>query len=53
MSIRLDTYEMVNVESVVVGGHGHDVTCIVTLEGGEAATPEWCAALGLGLGAYR
>jgi hypothetical protein len=32
LGIRVDVYEILNVESVVVGDFGHDVTCIVSIE---------------------
>ncbi|MCP3142210.1 hypothetical protein [Pyxidicoccus xibeiensis] len=33
LGIRLDTYELIQVDSVVVGDYGYDVTCICTIEG--------------------
>jgi hypothetical protein len=32
LGIRIGTYDMLNVESVVVGDPGYDVTCICTVE---------------------
>jgi len=32
LGIRLDVYEVMNVESVVVGDPGYDVTCIVAFD---------------------
>lgn len=32
LGIRLDIYEVMNVESVVVGDAGYDVTCIVAFD---------------------
>lgn len=51
LGIRLDTYEVANVESVVVGDRGYDVTCVCTLDG-ELATPALCVRLGFEEGAY-
>ena len=36
LGIRVDVYEVLNVDSVVVGDRGYDVTCIVHLEGTDA-----------------
>lgn len=33
LGIRIATYDMLNVESVVIGDAGYDVTCICTSEG--------------------
>lgn len=33
LGIRVDVYDMVEVDSVVVGDPGYDVTCICTIEG--------------------
>ncbi len=33
LGIRIDPYDVLNVQSVLVGDRGHDVTCICTLEG--------------------
>lgn len=51
LGIRLDVYEVANVESVVAGDPGYDVTCICTLEG-EPASPEACMRLGFEEGPY-
>ena len=34
LGIRIDVYDMLQVESVVLGDRGYDVTCICTFEGG-------------------
>jgi hypothetical protein len=54
LGIRLDVYEMLNVESVVVGDPGYDVTCIVKLEDSDGSdiTEEKCQALGFEIGPY-
>lgn len=36
LGIRLDIYDIFNVDSVVVGDEGYDVTCIGMLEGVES-----------------
>jgi len=45
---------MVNVESVVVGDYGYDVTCIVQLEPQEAVdtSEKRCTALGFEISPY-
>ena len=54
LGIRIDTYEILNVDSVVVGDARCDVTCIVHLEGvaDENITKEKCLALGFEKGVY-
>ena len=54
LGIRVDTYEVLNVESVVVGDDSCDVTCIVRLEGVEPGllTEKKCKALGFQAGDY-
>lgn len=55
LGIRLDTYEMVNVDSVVVGDDDRwdiDVTCIVSWEGGGTPTDEQWERLGFESGVY-
>jgi hypothetical protein len=54
LGIRLDTYDMVNVDSVVVGDHGYDVTCIVSVEGVKAkdVTEKLLIRLGFEKGVY-
>jgi hypothetical protein len=52
LGIRVDTYEVLNVESVVVGDRGYDVTCITRLDGAEPATEAKCRALGFEPGDY-
>ncbi|QEL16096.1 hypothetical protein [Limnoglobus roseus] len=34
LGIRIDVYDMLRVDSVVIGDDGYDVTCICTFEGG-------------------
>ena len=34
LGIRIDVYDMLHVDSVVVGDFGYDVTCICSFEGG-------------------
>lgn len=54
MGIRLDVYEVFNVDSVVVGDFGYDVNCIGVPEGlpDEAITEERCQCLGFEEGLY-
>jgi hypothetical protein len=54
LGIRLDVYEVLNVESVVVGDPGYEVTCIVRLEGVEEGkvTEKKCRALGFEIRHY-
>lgn len=51
LGIRLDTYEVFNVDSVVVGDPHYDVTCIGQLEGDEI-TEKQCLRLGFEEGVY-
>jgi hypothetical protein len=51
LGIRVDTYEILNVDSVVIGDHGYDVTCIVQHEGGPI-TAEKCVVLGFEIAPY-
>jgi hypothetical protein len=51
LGIRLATYDVLEVVSVVVGDPGYDVTCICTLEG-EAATAAICERLGFESASY-
>lgn len=54
MGIRLDTYVIVNVDSVIVGDDDRwqiDVTCIVSMEGGNATAADW-ERLGFESGVY-
>jgi hypothetical protein len=55
LGIRVDVYEMLNVDCVVVGDHGYDVTCIVHLEdtAPSEVTKEKCKSLGFEIGVYR
>lgn len=54
LGIRLDVYEIFNVDSVVVGEFGYDVTCIGHLENLPAhdATPQKYQSLGFEEGIY-
>ncbi|MCI0709190.1 MAG: hypothetical protein L0154_03420 [Chloroflexi bacterium] len=54
LGIRLDVYEIFNVDSVVVGDFGCAVTCIGVLEGlpDEVITEERCQRLGFEEGLY-
>jgi hypothetical protein len=54
LGIRIDVYEVLNVQSVVVGDPGYDVTCIVQLEGADPSelTDEKCKSLGFEIGPY-
>jgi hypothetical protein len=53
LGIRIDTYDMIQVDSVVVGDLGYDVTCICTIEGdaGEYSA-ERLESLGFEQGGY-
>src|SRR5262245_52711737 len=46
LGIRIDVYDMLNVESVVIGDPGFDVTCICTVEMGWSTTPTASARSG-------
>jgi hypothetical protein len=54
LGIRLDVYDMVNVDSVVVGDFGYDVTCIVSVEGAkpDEVTEKLLTRLGFERGVY-
>lgn len=54
LGIRLDVYEIFNVDSVVVGDFGYDVTCIGQIEmvNPQAITDKECEALGFVSGPY-
>jgi hypothetical protein len=54
LGIRIDVYELLNVQSVIVGDFGYDVTCIVQLEDVSPAelTEQKCKALGFEVGPY-
>jgi hypothetical protein len=54
LGIRIDAYEILNVQSVVVGDPGYEVTCIVQFEGTDPneITNEKCEALGFEVGPY-
>ena len=53
LGIRLDTYDLLQVDSVVVGDHGCDVTCICTFEGGgDDYTEAQVLAFGFEEGSY-
>ncbi|GAQ59672.1 hypothetical protein [Streptomyces scabiei] len=55
LGIRLDTYDVVNVDSVLVGDDGRwdiDVTCLVSVDGGAPFTEERWEELGFESGVY-
>lgn len=54
LGIRIDVYEMLNVQSVLVGDFGYDVTCIVQLEDTDPSeiTTRKCRSLGFEVGPY-
>ncbi|HEX2622609.1 MAG TPA: hypothetical protein VHL11_20760 [Phototrophicaceae bacterium] len=53
LGIRVDVYDVLNIDSVVVGDHGYDVTCIVHLEGNaEHYTEKKFRSLGFEIGVY-
>lgn len=52
LGIRIDVYDMLNVESVVVGDLGYDVTCICSVEGGGDYSPGQLRAFGFEEGPY-
>jgi hypothetical protein len=54
LGIRIDVYEVLNVQSVVVGDLGYDVTCIVQFDDStpDEITVEKCKALGFTTGPY-
>lgn len=52
LGIRIDVYDMLNVESVVVGDRGYDVTLICTLEGGANYDESRILAFGFQEGGY-
>ncbi len=54
LGIRVDVYDVLNVQSVVVGDSGYDVTCIVQLEDADAEdlTDAKCRSLGFEPGQY-
>ena len=52
LGIRLDVYDMVNVESVVVGDAKFDVTCIVGPEPGRSFDADWLERLGFEIAPY-
>ncbi len=52
LGIRVDTYEILNVDSVVIGDYRHDVTCIVQREGDHPFTTKECEALGFEIASY-
>ena len=55
LGLRVDVYEVLNVDSVVVLDHGYDVTCICHLEGYPPAelTEKLLTSLGFEQGVYR
>ena len=46
LGIRIDIYDMLRVENVVVGDLGYDVTCICTFEGADDYTEDRVRAFG-------
>ena len=56
MGIRLDVYDVMNVDSVLVGDDDGrwdiDVTCIVSLDGGQVASVKKLERLGFEQGVY-
>ncbi len=53
LGIRIDVYDMLNVESVVVGDLGYDVTCICTFEDvGDGYTEAQVRSFGFEEGGY-
>jgi hypothetical protein len=52
LGIRIDVYDMLRVDSVVVGDFGYDVTCICTVEDGGAYTAEQLRLYGFEEGPY-
>jgi hypothetical protein len=53
LGIRIDVYDMLNVESVVVGDLGYDVTCICSFEDGvEGYSEERVRSFGFEPGGY-
>ncbi len=52
LGIRIDVYDMVNVDSVVVGDSGFDVTCICSPEPTGGFTDKQLAALGFEIAPY-
>jgi hypothetical protein len=53
LGIRIDVYDMLHVDSVVVGDPGYDVTCICTFEGGvEGYTEARVRGFGFERGSY-
>ncbi len=53
LGIRVDVYELVKVDSVVVGDRGFDVTCICVIEGDATDyTADRLRSLGFDEGAY-
>lgn len=52
LGIRLDVYDMVKVQSVIVGDAGFDVTCIVEPESADSETDAKLEALGFEIAPY-
>jgi hypothetical protein len=52
LGIRIDVYDMLHVDSVVVGDFGYDATCICTVEGGGTYTARQLQAFGFEEGPY-
>ncbi len=52
LGIRLDVYDMVKVESVIVGDARVDVTCLVGPEPGRTFEVEWLERMGFEAAPY-
>ena len=55
LGIRIDVYDVLNVDSVVIGDPGYDVTCFVQLESAPADAgmlEKKCEALGFEITPY-
>jgi hypothetical protein len=52
LGIRIDVYDMLNVESVVTGDPGFDATCICTVENGIEYDPDRLRTFGFERGSY-
>lgn len=46
LGIRIDTYEMLNVDRVAIGDDGYDILCLVSPEGGKAFPAKACKEFG-------
>ena len=52
LGIRIAPYDMLNVESVVIGDYGFDVTCICSVEGGTGYEAETFRSFGFEQSSY-